>query len=86
MDATVVDNPDCVVYLIPGRPRQIVVTTGALARLSREELAAVLAHERAHARGRHHLALAMAVLLCRAFPTVNVFRQAERQVRRLVEL
>lgn len=86
MDATVVDHPDCVVYLVPGRRGQIVVTTGALSRLSPPELAAVLAHERAHARGRHHLPLALAVLLCRAFPAVNVFRQAQPQIRRLVEL
>jgi Zn-dependent protease with chaperone function len=84
--ATVVDHPQSAVYLIPGRPQQVVVTTSAISRLSREELAAVLAHERAHARGRHHLALALAVLLSRAFPAANVFRQAERQVRRLVEL
>jgi Zn-dependent protease with chaperone function len=86
LDATVVDHPDCMVYLIPGRHRQVVVTTGALSRLSDQELVAVLAHERAHAHGRHHLALAVAALLCRAFPSANVFRQAERQVRRLVEL
>ncbi|MEH1130583.1 M56 family metallopeptidase [Micromonospora sp. CPCC 206061] len=83
--ATVVDHPDSAVYLIPGRSREVVVTTGAISRLDREELAAVLAHERAHARGRHHLSLMVAVLLCRAFPAA-VFRHAERQIHRLVEL
>lgn len=85
-DVTVVDHPSPGAYLIPGRSRQVVVTTGALDRLSEEELAAVLAHERAHARGRHHLLLAVTSLLYQAFPAVAVFGKAHGQVRRLVEM
>jgi Zn-dependent protease with chaperone function len=46
-------------YCVPGRLPTIVVTTGALAVLEPEQLAAVLAHERAHLAGRHHLLLAV---------------------------
>lgn len=86
MDATVIEHPDPAVYLVPGRGEQIVVTTGALVRLDRDGLAAVLAHERAHARGRHHLIVTFSGLLQDAFPKVTVFAQADRQVRRLVEI
>jgi Zn-dependent protease with chaperone function len=62
------------------------VTTGALGRLSEAELAAVLAHERAHAAGRHHRLSDAVRLLQRAFPRVPVFASAVGQVTRLVEM
>jgi Zn-dependent protease with chaperone function len=86
LDATVVPAPDPAAYLVPGRHPHIVVTTGALYRLTPSELAAVLAHERAHATGRHHRLRAAAGLLHRAFPRVPAFAHASRQVDRLVEL
>jgi hypothetical protein len=46
----------------------VVISTGALGALSRAELAAVLAHERAHARERHHLALLPFAALRRLAP------------------
>jgi Zn-dependent protease with chaperone function len=86
LDATVVPAPDPAAYLVPGRHPHIVVTTEALHRLTPSELAAVLAHERAHATGHHHRLRAAAGLLQRAFPRVSVFSHANRQVNRLVEL
>lgn len=86
LQATVVERPEPAVYLVPGRGGQVVLTTGALDRLSGDELAAVLAHERAHARGKHHRPLVFAGLLQAAFPPVRLFRQAHRQVSRLVEM
>ena len=41
-------------YCVAGRPHAIVVTIAALQSLDRSELAAVLAHEKAHIKGRHH--------------------------------
>ena len=72
-------------YCLPGR-RRIVLTTGALSRLDDGELDAVLAHERAHLSGRHHLVLALAAALPRAFPAVGLFAVAARQVAYLVEI
>jgi len=46
----------------------------------------VLAHERAHQRGRHHLLVALAGSLAAAFPRVRAFRQGHEQVARLAEL
>lgn len=86
LDAVVVDRAEAVAYCLPGRAGQIVVTSGALARLTAAQLQAVLAHERAHLRGRHHLVLAGAQSLARAFPAVRLFADAAAQTARLVEM
>lgn len=83
---TVLEHDEAAAYLVPGRRRRIVVTTGALALLSTAELAAVLAHERAHAAGRHHLLRDGARLLEQAFPRVALFATARAQIARLVEM
>src|SRR6266540_4058791 len=49
------------------------------------KLAAVIAHERAHAAGRHHLLIAALRLLRDAFPASRLFSQAHAEVSRLVE-
>ena len=59
-DPVVVQHATLAAYCLPGRGGRIVLTSAALAALSPDELAAVLAHERAHLSGRHHLALAAA--------------------------
>jgi len=83
---TVLEHAGAAAYLVPGRPRRIVVTTGALSLLSIDELAAVVAHERAHAAGRHHLLRDGARLLERAFPRIALFTVARQQIARLVEI
>lgn len=85
-DALVVDHSTVAVYCLPGRHQQIVVTTAAVAALDPAQLAAVLAHERAHLRGRHHLVLTGSDTLRRAFPWIRVFRDAHHATVRLVEL
>lgn len=85
-DAVVIDHAAAAAYCLPGRYRRIVLTSAALAALRDDELAAVLAHERAHLAGRHHLVLAFADGLHRAFPGVPLFRHAHEQVARLVEM
>ena len=81
----IIDGDRPAVYCLPGR-RRIVLTTGALTRLDDGELDAVLAHERAHLSGRHHIVLALAGALQRAFPPVRFFALAARQVAYLVEM
>lgn len=44
-----------VAYALPGRPAHVVVSTGMLSALDAGERRALLAHERAHLSGRHHL-------------------------------
>jgi Zn-dependent protease with chaperone function len=84
-DVRIIDGDRPAVYCLPGR-RRIVLTTGALTRLGDGELDAVLAHERAHLSGRHHIMLALAVTLQRAFPSAGFFAVAARQVAYLVEI
>ncbi|MEV4471302.1 M48 family metalloprotease [Nonomuraea sp. NPDC049504] len=86
LGAVVVPHAEPGVYCVPGRRPMTVVTTGALAALGHRELAAVLAHERAHVRGRHHLLLAAALAASRAFPRLPLFREAGSAVPHLVEL
>ncbi len=84
-DALVVDDDAAAAYCLPGRRQQVVLTTGALAALDDDQLAAVLAHERAHLRGRHDLVLVTSAALQRAFPQVPAFRDAHRELTRLDE-
>ncbi|HEX5598383.1 MAG TPA: M56 family metallopeptidase [Micromonosporaceae bacterium] len=82
----VVDDPRPAAYVLPGRAGTIVVTSGALQQLPPPQLAAVLAHERAHVTGRHHLLAQGTRLLSRAFPAVPALKIAEDQIHRLVEI
>lgn len=84
--AHVVPDPTPAVYCLPGRGGRVVFTTAALSKLTTEQCAAVLAHERAHLRGRHHLLIASANLLAGAFPYVSLFRCSAHQTSRLVEM
>ncbi len=84
-DIRIIDSGHPAVYCLPGR-RRIVLTTGALSSLDRSQLDAVLAHERAHLSGRHHLVLRLAAALERIFPRVRFFAVAAEQVAYLVEV
>lgn len=65
---------------------RLVITTGALRRLTGRQLDAVLAHERGHARARHHWLHYCADALASGFPGVPVFAAFRDQVHRLTEL
>jgi Zn-dependent protease with chaperone function len=86
LQAMVIADPRPAAYLIPGRGGAVVVTTGAISALPPAQLAAVLAHERAHATGRHHLLVQGARLLAAALPAIHVFTRARTQIERLVEI
>jgi len=84
--ALVVDYPSAAAYCLPGLRSQIVVSVGTLQLLGRGELAAVLAHERAHLRERHDLVLLPFTALRRAFPRSATCTDAHRAVALLVEM
>jgi Zn-dependent protease with chaperone function len=86
--ALVVDYPSAAAYCLPGlRSRsRIVVSVGALELLGRGELAAVLAHERAHLRERHDLVLLPFTALRRAFPRSATCTGAHHAVALLIEM
>jgi len=85
-DIAIVDHDAPVVYCLPRGRYQIVVSAGALAALTPEQLSAVLAHERAHLSRRHHVILALATSLARAFPRVPLLSQARPQLAVLAEM
>ena len=84
--ALVIDDPSAAAYCLPGLRSQIVVSVGTLELLGRGELAAVLAHERAHLRERHDLVLLPFTALRRAFPRSATCTGAHRSVALLVEM
>ncbi|HWG02797.1 MAG TPA: M56 family metallopeptidase [Trebonia sp.] len=84
--ALVIDYPAAAAYCLPGIKSQIVVSAGTLELLAPAELAAVLAHERAHLRARHDLVLIPFTSLRRAFPHSRVICQGYRTVALLVEM
>lgn len=73
-------------FSMAGRPGVVVATEGLTRHLDQDAVAAVLAHERAHLAGRHHLLIAATEALRAALPFVPLFRQAPRAIRDLVEL
>jgi len=85
-DPLVVQHDSLSAYCLPGRGGRIVLTSAALDALEPDELDAVLAHERAHLAGRHHLVLAAANGLARAFWFVPLFAIAREQTAVLVEM
>ena len=82
----VVDSDRAAAFCVPGRQRAVVFTSAALHALTADELTGVLAHERAHLRGHHHVAVAAARICERALPGVPLLLAARAQVERLVEL
>lgn len=86
LGATVVEHPQPAAYVVAGHDRRVVVTTGALRHLAADELAAVLAHERAHAAGRHDLIVDGIRLLQHGLPKARLLVYARAELGRLVEL
>jgi len=84
--ALVVDHPAAAAYCVPGLRSRIVISAGAIDLLDQAELAAVLAHERAHARERHDLVLLPFTALCRAFPWSGSTQRAYGAVALLIEM
>lgn len=79
------DHARPVAYSVAGRPGLVVASSG-LRQLPPAQVAAVLAHERAHLHGRHHQLVALTQALATAAPVVPLFRHAPDAMRLLVEL
>lgn len=85
-DVQLVDHPRATAYCLPGLRPRVVVTRGALYALDEVELAAVLAHERAHAQGRHDLVVQPFLAWRRTFPFLPSAWRAVAAVELLVEM
>lgn len=81
-----VDHPHAIAYCLPGLRPRVVVSRGAVSALDHGELAAVLAHEWAHARGRHDLVIQPFIAWAATFPFLPTALRAARAVELLVEM
>jgi len=84
--ARVVAHDVPVAYCLPGLRPRVVLSRGVLDRLSDGEVAAVLAHERAHLAARHDLVILPFVALGATFPRLPAVRTARMQVALLIEM
>ncbi|TWV55633.1 M56 family metallopeptidase [Streptomyces misionensis] len=75
-ELTVLDDEVPQAFALPGAPGRIVVSRGMLRCLGDDERAALLAHERAHLRGRHHLYLALWRLTAAVTPLLRPLADA----------
>ncbi|MFB6838339.1 M56 family metallopeptidase [Streptomyces sp. NPDC056361] len=73
-------------YCLPGFRSRIVVSDAAVELLTEEQMGAVLAHERAHVSGRHHVLLAAAHGFATVFPRLPLARLAREQLAVLLEM
>ena len=86
LGAVLVEHPQPAAYCVAGRHPTVVLTTGAVQALDPDQLAAVLAHERAHLAAHHHRLLAMARIGRQVLPFLPLMQDADAQVTRLVEM
>ena len=86
LGAVILDDDSPAVYCLPRGHHRVVVSAGTLSRLRPAQLQAVLAHERAHLRGHHHLMLAVATALARAFPAIPLLARAAAELAVLAEI
>ncbi|MGW4968884.1 M56 family metallopeptidase [Streptomyces albidoflavus] len=78
-DLLVVADSEADAFALPGhrgRPGRVVVTSGMMRTLRDQEREVLLAHERAHLRGRHHLLSAVTDLTTTIHPALRSVREA----------
>lgn len=85
-ELTLVDHPAATAYCLPGLRSRIVVSAGTISLLTEQQLSALVAHERAHARERHDLVLLPFGSLRKLLPRSRMIGRAYREVELLVEM
>jgi uncharacterized membrane protein len=85
-DVVMVEAAKPAAYCVAGRPPAIVVTSAARAALNDGQLAAVLAHERAHLTGHHGLIVAALRSLAAVFPRLGLMTVGAQHVSGLLEM
>jgi Zn-dependent protease with chaperone function len=85
-DTRLLEHPAPVAFCIPGARPLLVLSSGMVAELDDDQLAAVVAHERAHLREHHHLLLLPFVAWEAALPVLPAAGRAHAAVRELVEM
>jgi Zn-dependent protease with chaperone function len=86
LDAMLVEHLQPAAYCVAGPHPTVIVTTAARQVLDDDQMAAVLAHERAHLAWHHHRLVALARIAWQLLPFLPLMRETATQVARLVEL
>lgn len=86
LGVTILDHEIPAVYCLPGRPPEIVVSSGAVRALNTRQLSAAVEHERAHLTGRHHLLFIAAQALGTAYRWLPLGGSLRREVPLLLEM
>jgi Zn-dependent protease with chaperone function len=81
-----VDHPLAAAYCLPGVRPRIVLSQGVIDALSSAQLAAVVTHEKAHARGQHDLVIQPFRAWQQTFPFLPAAARALAAVELLVEM
>lgn len=82
----IIDHPAPAAYCLPGARSVTVLSEGMIALLTPEQLDAVVAHERAHLRQKHHLLLDAFRSWKRALPWFPIATRAQDAVALLIEM
>ena len=69
-EIAIITSDQPVAYALPGRPGQVVVSTGMLRSLDAQERRVLIAHERSHLRRRHHRYVRLTELAVAALPVL----------------
>jgi Zn-dependent protease with chaperone function len=85
-DTRLLEHPAPVAFCIPGARPLLVLSSGIVAELDDDQLAAVVAHERAHLAEHHHLLLLPFLAWEAALPVLPAAARAHAAVRELVEM
>ncbi|MEV0192598.1 M56 family metallopeptidase [Kitasatospora purpeofusca] len=82
----VLEDPRPAVYCLPGLRPRVVATRGAVDLLDERGLAAAVAHEHGHLRGRHHLVLLAADTFALLLGRLPLARLGRAEVALLLEM
>jgi Zn-dependent protease with chaperone function len=82
----IIDHPAPAAYCLPGARSVTVLSEGMIELLSAEQLEAVIAHEQAHLKQKHHLLLDAFRSWKRALPWFPIATRAQDAVALLVEM
>jgi bla regulator protein blaR1 len=86
LGAMLVEHAQQAAYCVAGPLPTVIVTTAARRVLDDDQMAAVLAHERAHLAWHHHRLVALARIARQLLPFLPLMRETAAQVARLVEM
>lgn len=85
--ARLIDSPAPVAYCLPGALSSVtVVSAGLVALLERDEMRAVIEHERAHVTQRHDVVLVLFRAWHASLPWFPIAFRAQREVGLLIEM